>query len=175
MMVPAMSDYVAVRDEPRHRHRFENDYARVYDVQLPPGDTTLFHAHTEDTLYVSIAAAHVNDQTYGEDSSNAVNVPAGIAICRPHRTEPLIHRVTNVGDENMRMIGIEAKQSPPQVSAQPLDVISHTVSWENDRIRIYRFSLEPGAAVRNLTYEFPCANPEVCGLLWQKTHTGCSS
>ena len=44
--------YVAVRDEPRHRRRFEDDHVRVYDVLIPPGDTTLYHHHTEDTFYV---------------------------------------------------------------------------------------------------------------------------
>ena len=45
--------YVAVRDEPRHRRRFENEFVRVYDVLVPPGDTTLYHHHSEDTFSVS--------------------------------------------------------------------------------------------------------------------------
>ena len=30
------SDYVEVRDEPRHHHRFENEYVRVYEALIYP-------------------------------------------------------------------------------------------------------------------------------------------
>ena len=51
--------YVEVHDEPRHRHRFEDALVRVYDVLIPPTDTTLYHRHTEDTFYVAVNEATV--------------------------------------------------------------------------------------------------------------------
>ena len=141
-----MSDYVHVRDEPRHRHRFENAYARVYDVLVPPGDTTLYHEHTEDTLYVAIHEANVEDQTYGEQTTNEGRVPAGIALCRQHRDRPLIHRVTNVGAQDMRMIGLEVKASPPHVASKPLADEQHELVWEKARLRVYSVSLPVGQA-----------------------------
>ncbi len=107
-----MSDrdaYVEVRDEPRHRRRFENAFVRVYDVLVPPGELTLYHRHVEDTLYVSILEATVRDQTFGAAERRTGSVPAGISVCRPHRSEPLIHQVENVGEGDMRMIGAEVK------------------------------------------------------------------
>jgi hypothetical protein len=32
-----------VRNEPRHHNVFENEFARILDVYLAPGDTTLYH------------------------------------------------------------------------------------------------------------------------------------
>ena len=61
--------YVAVRDEPRHRRRFEDDHVRVYDVLIPPGDTTLYHHHTEDTFYVAVNDAIVRNQVWGSDEA----------------------------------------------------------------------------------------------------------
>ena len=148
------SSYVPVRDEPRHRHRFENDWARVYDVLIPVGDATLYHHHTEDTLYVAVAPASLRDQTWGEDDTRAAEVEAGICICRPHRTRPLIHRVRNVGKGDMRMIGVEVKSSPPETAAAPLVGEHVEMRWENDRLRAYDVKLQQGAATPSLDCRF---------------------
>ena len=113
--------WVEVRDEPRHRRRFEDEHIRMYDVLVAPGDTTLFHRHTEDTLYISINDARVQDRTWGSEEARTGDAPAGLCLCRPHRARPLIHQVTNVGDGPMRMIGAEIKASPPLRRGSPLD------------------------------------------------------
>ena len=68
--------WVEVRDEPRHRRRFETDLVRVYDVEIPPGDTTLYHRHTEDTFYVAVNEATVRDRTWGEEGERTGTAPA---------------------------------------------------------------------------------------------------
>jgi hypothetical protein len=129
--------FVEVRDEPRHRHRFENDFVRVYDVLIPPGDTTLYHRHTEDTLYVAIAPASVADQTLGDDKVRSFDIPVGLSLCRDHRDRPLTHQVNNVGKTDMRMIGVEVKTSPGQVTSQPLSGDCVEMKWEAERMRGY--------------------------------------
>ena len=146
--------YVPVRNEPRHRHRFENQWARVYDVLIPVGDATLYHRHTEDTLYVAIAAASLRDQTWGEEDARTAEVEAGICICRPHRTRPLIHRVCNVGKGDMRMIGVEVKDSPPETAANPLAADHVSMRWENERLRAYDVKLEAGDSTGVLDFSF---------------------
>lgn len=137
-----MPEYVDVRDEPRHRHRFENEYARVYDVLVPPGDTTLHHRHTEDTLYVAVESASILDQAMGEDQWNAADVEAGLCICRHHRRRPLIHRVANAGDRDMRMIGVEVKSSPAETKPDFLSGPGWTLKWDKERLRAYSLALE---------------------------------
>lgn len=146
--------WVEVRDEPRHRRRFEDEHIRMYDVLVPVGDTTLFHRHTEDTLYVSINDARVRDRVWGQDDTRTGDAPAGLCLCRPHRHRPLIHQVTNVGDAPMRMIGAEIKAAPPLRRVEPLDAAHHTLTLERDRVRVYELALEPGASTGPLTYDF---------------------
>ena len=43
-------DPVPVEQEPHHRVIFENQYVRVLDVVVKPGETTLFHKHSIDNL-----------------------------------------------------------------------------------------------------------------------------
>jgi hypothetical protein len=147
-------DYVEVRDEPRHRHRFENGFARVYDVLVHAADTTLYHRHVEDTLYVSIGEATVREQTWGEEQASTHPVPSGIAVCRPHRSEPLTHKVSNVGESDMRMIGAEVKLSPAEVAKDPLKAAGHELRWETERLRAYDLCLEPEGGTGEIDYAF---------------------
>ena len=147
-------EFVEVRDEPWHRRRFENPHVRVYDVLIPPGDTTLYHRHTEDTLYVGIAEAAVRDQMLGRDGARTGTTPAGMALWRPHRTRPLTHQVQNVGTSDMRLIGAEVRSTPAQTSPRALEARGHELRLENERVRIYDLGLAPGETTGSLRYEF---------------------
>ncbi|GGO88870.1 hypothetical protein GCM10011348_45310 [Marinobacterium nitratireducens] len=154
----ASSDgYVGVADEPQHYHRFENDFVRVYDVRFAPGESSLYHRHDEDTLYVTVRDATIHDQTYQSDECQVHRIPAGLSLCRPHKGEPLIHRVRNDGTGPMQMIGAEVKKLPEIVAAEPLQAPFHTL-LENlsgaRRLRLYMIKLEPGETTGPVTYGF---------------------
>ena len=149
--------WVEVRDEPRHRRRFETDLIRVYDVEIPPGDTTLYHRHTEDTFYVAVNEATVRDRTWGEDGERTGTAPAGSLLCRPHRSRPLIHQVHNLGPGSMRLIGAEIRAvGVPAAGAPagPLEAPGHSLSLERDRLRAYEVALEPGESTGEIHYGF---------------------
>lgn len=58
----AAQTIVPVHEEPRHRVVLETAGFRVLDIQIPPGDTTLFHRHSTPIAYVSIGVSPVNIQ-----------------------------------------------------------------------------------------------------------------
>ncbi len=149
--------YVEVRDEPRHYPRFENDYVRVYDVRFPPGEASLFHRHDVDTMYVTVNDTRVYDETFETGESQLHELHAGLSLCRPHGSEPLIHKVRNEGEGLMHMIGAEVKKLPSVVSTQPLEAPCHT-RLENlsgaERLRFYQLQLEPGESTGEITYRF---------------------
>ena len=116
---------VPVHQEPRHRLVFESPGTRILDVQVPPGDTTLYHTHSDPILYVTMSTAQTRSQTLGRewtagDASQRTepvvtrdSIPR-VAPVRPGRmmsttsyaTQPLTHRVNNVGNTLFRLIGI---------------------------------------------------------------------
>ena len=151
-----MSDdsYVPVRDEPRHRRRFEDEWVRIYDVLIPPGDTTLYHHHTEDTYYVAVNEATVVDRTWGEAEARSGTALAGSQLCRPHRGRPLIHQVHNAGAAEMRLIGAEIKATPAVVAPAPLEAVGHELVLERERLRAYEATLEPDQSTGPLHYGF---------------------
>lgn len=146
--------FVEVRDEPRHRRRFENEFVRVYDVLIPPGDTTLYHRHTEDTFYVAVNEATVRDRTWGVEGFREGTSPAGSCLCRPHRARPLIHQVHNLGVGEMRLIGAEIKQPFPVATAEPLGAPCHTLTVERDPLRVYELKLDAGQSTGEIEYRF---------------------
>lgn len=149
--------WVDVRDEPRHYHRFENDYVRVYDVQFPPGEGSLVHRHTKDTMYTTIYDTLVYDHTFGEPEGKVIPLTSGLCGCRPHGTEPLTHSVLNKGQSLMHMIGAEHKRTPPVVANQVLQAPYHEPvedPFHGEVIRIYRIRLNPGQSTGEITYPF---------------------
>ena len=61
------TDPVAVEQEPHHHVVFENQYVRVLDVVVNPGDTTLFHKHSLDNIAVQLSDANIKRQFPCED------------------------------------------------------------------------------------------------------------
>ncbi|GAA0687821.1 hypothetical protein GCM10009104_12510 [Marinobacterium maritimum] len=146
-----------VVDEPRHYHRFENDWARVYDVRFAPGETSLYHRHSVNTLYVTVYDTRVFDQAYGEDGGITHELPSGLCGCRPHGREPLIHRVRNEGEGLMQMIGAEHRGSPKLVAEAPLEAPFHTLveePFKGESIRCYQIDLPPGQSTGPMDYQF---------------------
>lgn len=149
--------YVDVYHEPSHYHRFENPYARVYDVRFKPGESSLFHRHCVNTMYVAIYDTRVYDQSFRQEQGVIHELPAGLCGCRPHGREPLIHRVRNDGHGLMQMIGAEYRKSPPVVAEKPLVAPFHTTvddPFRGESIRLYRIDLPPGRSTGLLDYNF---------------------
>ena len=60
-------DPVPVEQEPHHRVVFENQYVRVLDVVVGPGETTLFHRHSIDNIPIILTDADNKTQFAGKD------------------------------------------------------------------------------------------------------------
>jgi hypothetical protein len=57
---------VPVSEEPHHRLVLQNDFTRVYDVKVPPLDTTLLHQHDLPYLYVTLGPADIINAIVGK-------------------------------------------------------------------------------------------------------------
>ena len=110
---------VPVHQEPRHRMMFEAPGTRILDVQIPPGDTTLFHTHSDAILYVNISGSTMRNQTLGGEWNGAPaagpaaaapfkvspsNPPGRMMSTTSYAERPLTHRVSNVGETLYRLI-----------------------------------------------------------------------
>jgi quercetin dioxygenase-like cupin family protein len=99
-------DPVAVEQEPHHRVVFENQYVRVLDVVVKPGETTLFHRHSIDNVPIILTGADNKTQFAGKDwmptpvKSGSVGFIAGDA-------KPYVHRISNHGSTVYHVVDVE--------------------------------------------------------------------
>ncbi|HJR15355.1 MAG TPA: hypothetical protein VJ808_00765 [Gemmatimonadales bacterium] len=117
---------VPLEREPRHRVVLDAGTFRIFDVQIPPGDTTLFHIHRFPQLLIPVSVSPTDAQL--ADSAWAGTLPSAdpgwhpgdVVIDSSFVQAPLTHRVTNVGTQLFRLILINHSHSAHnKVSGSP--------------------------------------------------------
>jgi N-acyl-D-amino-acid deacylase len=141
---------VEISGEPRHHSKFENEFVRIWDVTVPAGDATLWHAHRNDNVVVTLGGAGLRIETVGgapaEVQWNFGDVKFGKAT--------YVHRAMNVGTTAFHNLTIELLKSPlgPQSLSTQTGQTSRTPVLENERVRVYRLSLAPGESTEVHTH-----------------------
>jgi hypothetical protein len=100
------TDPVAVEQEPHHRVIFENQYVRVLDVVLHPGETTLFHRHSLDNVPIQLSDATVKRQFPGEDWAASPAKEGSVGFVGGSKS-PYIHRISNTGTTVFHVVDVE--------------------------------------------------------------------
>ena len=149
-------DYVDVRNEPQHRHEFENDKVRIYDVLLPPGYVTLYHAHTLDTIYVAVQGAKVKIKSLLGSIPVPTDrpIPTGIVFWNQHTKEPVIHGVTNTDSHAARLVGVELIFEHTSLVRQALSGKGLVLKDTHNKVRVYTLELAPGENTGALAIDF---------------------
>ena len=150
---------VPLYQEPRHHVVYESPSLRIHDIQIPPGDTTLFHTHDTAILYVPIAAAQTRSQAMGAEWSGggAAPAPAAPRVPEPARPgkvnsvityvdKPYTHRVNNVGATVFRLVGIANRTAGATADSDDVSGLSTTPELVNRWYRAHRVALGPGEA-----------------------------
>lgn len=145
-------EILKVYEEPMHQLVFDNERFKIIDVQIPAGDTTLFHLHEDPILFVSLGFQRNSSQILNssEWSRGDSWEKGGIQSNLFYLVEPLKHRVTNLGDDLSRLIGIinmgnEMNGSPDQDNYEISD------NW----FRAKRLFLDPGDRISFGEFPFP--------------------
>ena len=99
-----------VEDEPHHHLVYENQYVRMLDVRLQPGETTEFHTHSHDNLAVRLSESMVQRQNPGMAWDAVSKSIPGDVTFTPGAKTPYTHRVKNAGKTPFRVIDVELLQ-----------------------------------------------------------------
>ncbi len=145
---------VMVHEEPRHRLVYDTPDLRVLDVQIQPGDTTLYHKHDSPITYVTIGTSSTDQMILGGAWNNTQprNPPPGrigaVRAVQSYAERSLTHRVTNVGQTLFRLIAVPSKRSGTEntVASEPLpgDLISENRWFRNSILRIAGYQASKG-------------------------------
>jgi quercetin dioxygenase-like cupin family protein len=160
---------VHMSKEPRHEVVFESGTTRVQDVQIPPGDTTLFHTHDHAVLYVPIGSSRTRSQVLGEawsgggtapgrgrDSSGAAGATPGRLSSNPNYVEkPVTHRVNNIGDSLFRLIAVGNLSTGADGNTDDVSGLGAKPEVLNKYYRAYRVSLAAGQSTAAHRHAWP--------------------
>ena len=141
---------VMVHEEPRHRLIHDTPDLRVLDVQIQPGDTTLFHTHDTPITYVTVGTSSTDQMAIGGAWNNTqprTPPPGRIGAVRAvesYAERPLTHRVTNVGSTLFRLIAVPSRR--PGSTEDPVGDLPGEIVGENRWFRHATLSLPPGEA-----------------------------
>jgi quercetin dioxygenase-like cupin family protein len=99
-------EIVPVDKEPMHKLVFENEYVRVFSVEVPPHSETKIHQHDRDYIFVTLGDSDV--------ASERVNEPAVHLQLKDGESRwtkgGFAHKAKNLSDKPFHNITIELKQ-----------------------------------------------------------------
>ena len=147
---------VPVEQEPRHWVVFQNNYVRIYDCLIPPGDITLFHTHSFDNVATTVSGGKLRNEIPGEAPTERVAPTGNIGFAKGTKT-PYTHRIENIGTTPLRFVVAElhASSASPGTPAALDAVPGHKLVLENDRVKVYRISIDPKQATGIRSRTFP--------------------
>ena len=128
---------VPVREEPRHKPVLLNEYFRMLDVKIPPGDTTLYHIHETPSLFLKFTSTYVASQVKDSAWSEKSRSIKGDADY-DYFTNTRVHRVSNQDKDTFHVTDIEILSAyRPDAKITPLPF---SLLFDNEKAFAYRIT-----------------------------------
>lgn len=89
--------------EPRHHLVLYNEYVKVFDVQVSPGDSIILHSHDQDTVAIAIGEQLVTVGVPGKPDVHQKNADAQVRLQR----SGYIHSTHVDGDTPYHTVAVE--------------------------------------------------------------------
>src|SRR6188508_303115 len=137
-----VSAQVQVRNEPRHHNVFENEFARILDVYLGPGDTTLYHLHNTPSVFIIFTNTNVGSQLIGKQSQKGANITGEVSY--DNLNTPRTHRVWNEDTSWFHVMDIELTSTKQKKNIPVLQ--KHVLKLLFNEHQVIGYSLELKAA-----------------------------
>jgi uncharacterized protein (DUF885 family)/quercetin dioxygenase-like cupin family protein len=168
--LPKGESVVPVYHEPHHRMLFAAGTTKILEAQVPPGDTSWYHTHTEPVLYITLSQSQQRTQVLGQEMNAGRGAPPagargnappaggrgnppGPAVPAIRATsttsyyeEPITHRITNAGDRLFRFMVVTNASAGDEKDTNSGAGFPGKPELTNRWFRAYRQILAPGQA-----------------------------
>jgi quercetin dioxygenase-like cupin family protein len=141
---------VEISGEAHHHPKLENEFVRIWDVTVPAGEATLWHVHRNDNVVVTFADANLRLESATSAPAEAQWKFGEVRFAKA----TYVHRALNVGTTPFHNLTIELLKSPGPQAQSPKYPITRTPALENERVRVFRVTLEPGQSTSMHTHVF---------------------
>jgi hypothetical protein len=130
---------VPVRFEPRHKVALENEFIRLLDVRIVPGDTSLFHIHQTPSFFIPLSNTAIGSQVKGQLPQES-KFTAGATWYNGFENGPLIHRVWDSDTTVLHVIDLELL-SAKNTTLPAIELTGVKIDFENEKLRVYKFNI----------------------------------
>jgi len=141
---------VEISGEAHHHPKLENEFVRIWDVTVPAGEATLWHVHRNDNVVVTFADANLRLESATAAPAEAQWKFGEVRFAKA----TYVHRAINTGTTPFHNLTIELLKSPGPQEQSPKYPITRTPVLENERVRVFRVTLEPGQSTAMHTHVF---------------------
>jgi quercetin dioxygenase-like cupin family protein len=163
---------VPLDKEPVHHLVFENEYVRVFQVEVAVRAATLLHRHDKDYIFVTLGESEVSNERQGENPAVLKLKDGDTRFVRGG----FAHVARNLSDTPFRNVTVEilplassfscgvGKSTSPNtatVNACPAPVTANgpAVSWsgvvESDKFAVKQHSIQPSGTVSQHRHKGP--------------------
>ena len=148
---------VPVEKSAYHLPVFRNEHVAVVQVYIPPGRAADYHVHSLDQISVVVEDADQAGNELGEPAYAPRRTPRGNVAFTAFSRKPMTHRVDNAGSTPFHNIVTTILYPEPgrYTPGSRADAPGYVQVIDNERVRIWRLTLEPGQAVAAITQRAP--------------------
>ncbi len=144
---------VEITAEPSHHLAVENEYVRVFKVEVAPHASTLMHRHHHDYVYVTLGDAYLSNEVEGKAPVDAKLSDGETRFA----TGNFAHIARNLSDQPFRNVTIELMQDeklrqtpspwPEESGEKTFPGGRSKILFVKDGVRVSEVNLAPGAIV----------------------------
>jgi len=149
----AAAPEVEITSEPSHHLALDNEYLRVFKVEVAPHAATLMHRHRYDYVFVTLGDSHISNEVDGK-APVAVKLADGDTRFAPGN---FAHIARNLADVPFRNVTIEIMQDE-QMRAAPSSWSEESgektfpggrskILFVKDGVRVSEVNLDAGATM----------------------------
>ncbi len=152
---------VEITSEPSHHLTLENEYIRVFNVEVAPQASTLMHRHRHDYVFVTLGDAHISNEVEGKPPVD-VKFTDGDTRFAPGN---FAHVAKNLSDQPFRNVTVEFMQDeklrqtpshwPEEAGEKTFPGGRSKILFVKDGVRVSEINLEPGAIEPSHHYDGP--------------------
>src|SRR5947209_15603841 len=102
---------VPISKEAHHHLVLENEYVRVYSVEVPPHGETLYHQHDLDYVFVTLGDSDVENVRVGEKPARLQLKDGEVRFTKGG----FAHKAVNNSDKPFRNVTVELKKQSGEV------------------------------------------------------------
>lgn len=153
---------VEITNEAHHHAVLENEYVRVFWVEVAPRESTLMHWHRHDYVFVTLGVSDVSNEVKGKPPVE-LKLQDGETRFVPGNFAHIAHNNAATAFRNVTIELLQdekARSTPPakwdeERGVQILNGGTQEILFVKDGVRVSEFELQPGGSVPSHRHNGP--------------------